>query len=84
MNIDPSNQAGGIAKFVMILVSGILVSRFHVSATDATAIVGAVGVIGTFVWQIMHRNKVAAAQAALAAHPPTADTEIIASVAKAA
>lgn len=84
--VDPSNQFGGMAKYVGILAAGWLTAKVFKGQfqVDPQLVTGVLLAGGTFVWQVAHRSKVGRAQTAAVALPPDASKSTVAdTVAKA-
>lgn len=84
--MDPSNQLSGIVKYVATIAAGWMTAKLFKGQfqVDPVFVGGIITAVGAFVWQILHRKKVAAAQTALAQTQPITDPEKIAAIAKAA
>ncbi len=84
IEIDPSNQLSGLAKWGTGVAAGWLVAKFKLDPTTAGGLVGAVLTIATGAWQIIHRLKTNRAIQAAAALPSSASEATVAQTVKAA
>ena len=86
VQVDPSNQLGGLTKWVATLIAGWLTAKIFKGQfqVDPVEVAGILTGVGTLVWQILHRSKVGRAQAATAAASSITDPEQVSAIAKAA